>query len=410
MNIPDPIGWAKDKAGDLVGGAASNVAGSALDKLAGAVADAVAETIKQLATVWTKAPSVNVENSSTVQNTQDSLWWYMGLIAVLSVIIAGGRMAVQMRAQPLKELVQSLTTLILVTGCGIVAVQLCLNAGDAFSGWVLNDAGGPGFSRRLGALMSDVSSSGLGALLVIVIGLVSVIAGLVQLVLMVFRDAILVLLLGVWPLAAAATNTTWGRQWFQRISGWIIAFVLYKPAAALVYAASFEAFGNEKGLRGALIGGAMMMLAVFALPALMRLCVPMIGGMGGSAAGGAAAGAALGAASTMSRGGPSGAIDAPPASMSSAAPPPRGRGGGPSGADPAMGGSPGLAPGRGVPGVGAGGAGTGPGGAVAGVGAAAGPVGAGVMVAGQAKRAYDSASSSVQSIASEEEGPSGSQQ
>ncbi len=407
-SIKDPLSCPGDIIGGAVGNAASNVAGSAIDKLASAIGDAVADTIKQLATVWTKAPSVNVETSSTVQNTQASLWWFMALVAVVSVIIAGGRMAVEMRAQPLKELVQSLATLILVTGCGILAVQLCLDAGDGFSGWVLSDAGGAGFSRRLGALMSDVSGSGLGAFLVIIIGFFSVLAGLVQLVLIVFRDAILILLLGVWPLAAAATNTSWGRQWFQRISGWIVAFVLYKPAAALVYAASFEAFGNEKGLRGALVGCAMMILSVFALPALMRLCVPMIGGMGGAAAGGAAAGAALGAASTMSRGGPSGAISAPPASMASAGAPPRGRSGGPSGADPASGGSPGLAPGRGGAGAGAGGAGTG--GAAAGVGAAAGPVGAGVMVAAQAKRAYDGASSSMQSIANEKEGPSGSEQ
>lgn len=422
-SITDPLSCPSDVVGDVVGDAASGVAGNAIEKFAEAVSEAVGETIKQLATVWTKVPSVNVDQSSTVENTQASLWWYMALVAVLGCVIGGARMASQMRAQPLKDVVQSLATLILITGCGVAAVQLCLEAGDSFSGWVLQDAGGPAFGKKMTALLAALSTSGLGSLLVIVVGLTAIISGLTQLVLMVFRDAILVLLCGVWPLSAAAINTSWGRQWFQRISGWIVAFVLYKPAAALIYAASFEAFGTEKGLRGALIGAAMMLLTVFALPALMRLCVPMVGGMG-STGGGMAAGAALAGASSMISRGPSGAVDAPSSPASGGG----SQGGGPSGADTASGSptSPGGAtssPAAGVPsgagaasaagsspptGAGAAMSGAGASGAGAGAGAAAsaGPVGA-ALAAG--KGVYDAAQTNIQSVANEE-GPNGSGQ
>lgn len=49
---------------------------------------------------------------------QNSLWWYVGVMAVVSVIIAGLRMAWTQRAQPAKDLLQSLLTLLAVSGAG----------------------------------------------------------------------------------------------------------------------------------------------------------------------------------------------------------------------------------------------------------------------------------------------------
>ena len=60
-----------------------------------------------------------------------------GGLAVLSVIIAGVKMAWQQRAQPAKELLQSLFTLVVVSGAGLTVIALAVSAADAFSAWVL---------------------------------------------------------------------------------------------------------------------------------------------------------------------------------------------------------------------------------------------------------------------------------
>jgi len=396
-SLPDPVGWAKDKVGDVVGGAASSVAGSAIDKFAEAVSKAVGEAVKSVATIWTKVPTVGLGEGQTAAKLQDNLLWFVGFAAVLSVIIAGARMAWEARAQPLRELLQSLFTLILVTGGGLALVNLLVTAGDEFSAWLIGGSGGADFNEKMTGMLAVILTTGgpVGAMLIILVGLILILASLAQIVLMIARSGMLVLLAGVLPLAGAATNTEWGKQWFQKTTGWMIAFILYKPAAALVYAAAFELFGDSKDLMGALTGATMMILAVAALPALMKLCVPLVGSLsgGGGAGGGGAMAAGSMAASAMG-GGPTGAVSQPtqsPVSMGT----PGSRGSvGPSGASVTGGtrtvtaGSAGGATSGGSGGAvtAGGGAATagGAGAAASGASVAAGPIGAGVAVAGQA--------------------------
>jgi hypothetical protein len=159
--------------------------------------------------------------------------------------------------------------------------------------------------------------------MIILLGLIAILASVMQIVLMIIRGGLLVILTGIFPTAAAFTNTEAGRGWFQKCTAWLIAFILYKPAAAIIYATAFQLsgtkiFGNSgegKDFGSALLttvtGLALMVIALFAMPALMRFVTPMVGAVAGG--GGALAAGTVGALA-------SGAI-----SMGSA-----GRGGGPS--------------------------------------------------------------------------------
>jgi len=227
---------------------------------------------------------------------------------------------------------------------------------------------------------------------------------------MIVRGGLLVVLAGVLPITASFTNTQMGRQWFQKAIGWTLAFILYKPAAALIYAAAFrltgsDAFGaNGVGIVSILTGIGLMILALFALPALLRFVAPMTsaaigGGSGGLAMGamGAAMGveAATGAISRTS----SSSVGAPASSLA------------PSGASAAGGSAAGAG----------GGAAAAGGGAAAGVGAAAGgaaaasaatgvgiPVAAGIAVAQGAAKVGGQMKTGIQSAAADSVGePSG---
>lgn len=238
---------------------------------------------------------------------QSSLWWYMGAAAVVSVIIGGARMAWEQRAEPGRETVKGLLTLVVVAGAGVTIVSLLVTAADSFSVWIINGsldcdvtaANSTCFGDNmltLLALTTNPAAGGLGALLVIILGLIAILATAFQIVLMVARGGMLVILTGILPLSASFTNTEMGKSWFKKCVAWLIAFILYKPAAAIVYAAAFQLVGTDvftddgSGLLAVLTGLMLMVIALFAMPALMRFVTPMVGAM---AAGGA--GAAIGA-------------------------------------------------------------------------------------------------------------------
>jgi hypothetical protein len=204
----------------------------------------------------------------------------------------------------------------------------------------------------------------------------------------------------VLPLAAAGMLTPATRRWFPRVTGWMLALIFYKPAAATVYATAFTMIGTGKDPRTVLMGFAMVFLSLLALPVLMRFFTWTTGHVADASGGGgflqtALQGAvAVGALRGMSGGaGGSGAVEQ--ARMVSARLGPAGSG--PSGASSSGAGAwPGTPPAAGAPAAppgtaagsaaaapaaragaasGAAAAGTSTGSAAAAGGAAAGPVG-----------------------------------
>ncbi|MEE6289296.1 hypothetical protein V2J52_16705 [Georgenia sp. MJ173] len=283
---------------------------------------------------------------------QSGLWWYMGAAAVVSVVIGAARMAWEQRAEPGRETVKSLLTLVVVAGAGVTMVSLLVTAADSFSVWIINsslecdvttDSACFGENMlNLLALTTNSTAGGLGALLVIILGLIAILGAAIQILLMVARGGMLVILTGILPLAASFTNTEMGKGWFKKCVAWLVAFILYKPAAAIVYAAAFQLVGTDvfsddgTGLLAVLTGLMLMIIALFAMPALMRFVTPMVGALAGGAAGGAVAMGAMAALPTgaaaigrLAAGG--GAASASAAGSGSSGPSGSGGTGGPSG-------------------------------------------------------------------------------
>ncbi len=224
------------------------------------------------------------------------------------MIIGGIRIMWTQRTQPVGELVRSLVTLIMVSTMGLTVIQLAVGASDDPSrSGVINATGqqqrrrGTGttsscFGTNLAGLIGLTAQSPIGTLGILILALIAILMTFVQIALMVVRSAMLVLLAGVLPLTASFTNTPSGEQWFRRSLGWLVAFILYKPAAALIYAAAFKLIGtdifskDDGGIWSVMTGLALMIIALVALPALMRFIAPMVAPAGGGAAGAAIAG------------------------------------------------------------------------------------------------------------------------
>jgi hypothetical protein len=403
----------------------SNLADDAIGNLAKAIMEGMSQMVTTLSTFWVSMPTANlatgdgVTPSPVVGFVNSELGYWTLALAVLSVILGGTRMIWEQRGAPLKDLLRSLLTLTLVSGLGLAVISILVIAADAFSASIIDQAtDGKGFAEAMGVLVMT-NQTGVGVFILIILGLVGLIASLVQIVLMVVRGGMLVILAGILPTTAAFTNTEMGRQWFQKAVGWTIAFILYKPAAAVVYAVAFKLMGSTTGgniLVGSITGFALMIVALLALPALMRFVTPMVGavasGSGGGA--GAAAGAlATGAVSMGRSGGGRGNASPTPASqpgqMGASAQGSKGAGGSNGGnAKPAPASTgPAGAPGTGTTGSAATASTGSVAGATSGAAKSAGPAGFVVAAGAQvASRASQAAQQTAQD--STGEGPSGS--
>ncbi|GAB2723035.1 hypothetical protein ACX801_21015 [Arthrobacter bambusae] len=415
------------------GAAIQDVANDAIKNMAKAIADAVGQTVKTLGTFWVNVGTPNLTAtpggsapSDPVLFLQNSLYFWTAALAVLSVLVGAAKMIIERRGAPLRDLGRSLATLVVVSGAGVAAVGLLTVAADQFSAWIIsNSTNGTSFNDNITAMLQLSATSPVGAVMIILLGLIAILASVLQIVLMIVRGGLLVVLTGIFPTAAAFTNTEAGKGWFQKCTAWLIAFILYKPAAAIIYATAFrltgtKIFGNGgdgKDFGSALLttvtGLALMVIALFAMPALMRFVTPMVGavaGGGGGLAAGAVGGLASGAISLGSAGrGGGGSASMTPSSTSNQSPGSQG----PSGT-----GSQGTAGTSGTAGKtgGQGSAATAPAatGAQEGTGAAAtaggdaaaaaGPVGVGVIAAQKGIEAGQAAAGAVKNMSEESTG------
>lgn len=270
----------------------AQVAANAVTQMAQTFADSAGWAVKNLTTVWLNVASPDVTSTgSTATWLSDQMSWFVLAAAFLSVLWAALRMATSGTFDHLTDLGGSLGRLIVVSGVVAGATALALDVGDAVAAWVLHAVN---FKPSALLVLPAVASSG-NTIVVIVLALVVVLAQIIQVVLMLVKNAMVVLLVGFLPLTAGATNTPLGQAGFQKALTWLAAFLLYKPVAAVIYAVSFKMASRGQSITAQLSGVALMVLAIVALPALMRFLVPVTAAATGGNAG-ALAGAAVGAA------------------------------------------------------------------------------------------------------------------
>lgn len=301
--------WWNELTWGTAGEVISGIASGPLKWLAEEVFQAVDEVLIALTTWWIGVPTPTGsawQNSAGVVQTYTS--WLVLILAIVSILIAGMQMIIQSRGEPLARLVRSLLTMIVVSGAGVYLAGLFVQIMDGTASWIIDETIDTSDGNFFIAISGFASlGGGFTAILVIFFGLLQMILGVVQVVLMMLRTTLLLLLAGTMPLAFSMTNTSWGSEWAQKTVGWFLAFALYKPAAALVYATgititslALPAAGDDFGSGLLMLSTGLMIMATatLTLPALMRLILPAVGSMAagsGSAVIAGGIGAAIGA-------------------------------------------------------------------------------------------------------------------
>lgn len=273
----------------------------------------VSSTLLKVGTVWIGVGTPSLTGADSAVSFIHSTTRLLVLaLAIGSFMVAGIHLALSKRGEGAMNVLHALLALALVSSVSVGAGQLLVEASDEFSTWVIGlvidgDAG------QFGVKILNVTgiNGGLGLTVLIVGGLGALVANLVQIGMMFIRSSMLILLVGIMPVAAGAFSTKWGRAWLSKIIAWFFAFLMFKPAASIIYAVAIKLVQGESWsiadgdeLTRFITGVIMMILAVLSLPALITFMVPATEALssGGSGAG-AGAGAVLATgAMTVARG------------------------------------------------------------------------------------------------------------
>ncbi len=247
---------------------------------------AVEFIVGTVGTIWIKVPTIPIAEESgngfipsdAVSFLQGRVMWLAMALATVGVIVAGIRMAYEARGESVRELGKSLATFLVVTLLGVALTTVFIRIGDSLADQFINDATrSQSFEQRMNDIVTGPFAD-LTLPLTLLLGIAMIISSIIQIGLMFVRNGMLILLIGTLPLAAAATNTEMGKAWFKKQVGWLAAFVAYKPVAALIYAAAFRLFsdatGGVTGMVRVTTGVTMMVMALVAMPALIRFVSP----------------------------------------------------------------------------------------------------------------------------------------
>ncbi len=301
----NPVG----AAGDAVSKAVGATADSAFGKVAESTGQAAGDMLRTSMTWWVKSDSINIDPRA-IADVQRPLQGVFVLIMMAGILGTAIVMAVSRRGQPAAELLLGAFKYVAITSLSLVVLQGALSAGDGVAKQLVNNS--DKFGESLATLIGLQTLT--NPVMVFLLGVLCFLLALVQWIFGFIRQAGILVLASMIAFAAAGQLSSWGRQWFPRIASAIVALVLYKPMAAMIYSIGFKFMGTGRDLSTAVIGVMVIALAVIALPAMMKFFSFVGNGVGGGSGGGGLALAAAGGASAarlMGGGGGGGEAPAP---------------------------------------------------------------------------------------------------
>ncbi len=233
----------------------------------------------------------------TTQFVQKALYPAAMLVALAGVLWQAILLIITRRAEPVVDILRGLFTTVLWVGVGLSGPSVAAGIADAFTEWILYVFNEPNGDKAAGMMM-EISFVGSVAgaigdtIVTLVMFCVIWVVALVQWLIFLWRDAGILLLSGATILAAAGSFTASTRQWLPKLLANLLALIVYKPVAILLFCAAgvmYETGGTSLG--NWLMGVMMMIASIVALPTLMKMfswATGSVGAGGLQAAGNAA--------------------------------------------------------------------------------------------------------------------------
>jgi len=268
-----------DAPGDVVEDAASSAVSGLFESAANSFGEAAEDLLVSVALSWTEIDTDSVTDGDAISLLQNDLRVLTSFVAVVALIAAFLRLAFSRNAVDAHQLGRGVIRLVIVSSAGLTFLFTAMEASDMFASELIDSSINTQIQEPGALLAFDLMGPGL----TLVIGLLSIFTAIIQIGMLLLRSAVIVVLAGVWPLAAASSLFSSGDYLWKKISGWLLAFILYKPAAAICYAAALRLMRSSdesSGYISTIQGLTVLVLAIFALPALIKLLVPAVSSFG----------------------------------------------------------------------------------------------------------------------------------
>lgn len=290
---------AAEHIGNEAGKAAENPAGYVAEKVLDGTFNQILSSFwegtvgvyKQFVTGWLHAgPIINPETSPAFAWGTGIVNIFTALAVTIGILWAGIRIVWSQRGEDVRYVFASLARVIVVSGLGVSVFSLLLTASDQAAAAILDSTAWG--QKDTMAVLGDPKRAvaAMGAMLFLPGGIMLLVV-IVQWCIMIFVSIATPILLMYWPVAEGLTFAAGGRG-FSRVSKWLTAFILFKPTVAVLYGFAFEELKGGDGIGGIVTAICILIMAPFALPALLKIVNPAAAGTGADGAGAALAGMA----------------------------------------------------------------------------------------------------------------------
>jgi hypothetical protein len=266
--------WPFDDIGGALGDQFKSMVASAFETAMTAIWDA---SLAVLRTAFQLADQFSVFSVSTTEGPLKVVWpmmlWISGVLAIglfswqlIMTNVRGGRGFMRLVTGPVQYGIALAVTV------GMVAAFLA--AVDGLTDGILTyGLASRNFTDALNhTSFTDAASDGVKAVVLGVCAIVGVIPAAIGYVLeMLFRQAAIMVLVAVAPIAAAGMLAGVTAPWFWRTARWLLAAIAMKPVLALTLVLGVAIAGGAQGLSGLLAGVGVLVISLFAPFVLFQL-------------------------------------------------------------------------------------------------------------------------------------------
>ncbi|MGV0438060.1 hypothetical protein ACUY2L_02550 [Corynebacterium mastitidis] len=280
---------------------------SKVGELSKSMMEGTSEILQTVMTLWMEYSIVGDNADAQIRGVKNIVF-SLSFLALVGSLIYGGIQISASRRMGLQDGLEETGSVILryllysTVVPGMVASGI--SAGDLMAKEIMKSFGVKDSQSfvDLGSLNENMA----GPIIMLVLAGICIAGAFVQIIALVSITLVLPVAAGLTPLFAAASFSGKGRSGLDHLTAFMIAAVVYKPAAAVLYAVLMwnvtAGPGQEqKSLIGAMINVPMIALVGFLGPKLVQMLIPLTAQAGGGTAGaalgmGAATDAAIGSA------------------------------------------------------------------------------------------------------------------
>ena len=248
-------------------------------------------------TWWFGIPPMSIGAGSTTDAISLRLMWLYGVVGIVATIFGVVKATRTRDREDADRIWLGVFRALFSSGLSVAVTYQLLRFSSGFAYWLYYGISGS-HNTNFKTIINFDSGAGATLVLFLVMGLgimelVSIIQAFLGLGTVIFAQ----ILSAILPVTAAASQTEAGHQAFKKQVSWILACIAFKPAAAIIYgigmrlaASGNVAQGSNAGdnaqVVGSMIAGLMMLvLAIFALPAMVKLFAPIPSALGGGGGG-----------------------------------------------------------------------------------------------------------------------------